>query len=102
MNSNIPKNRLESHNDLINKGYTTNGPSSGGYVTYKNGDLKVDIRPNGEIISTKRVNVNPNDTSWNAKKYWQRTYYDGTPIPDGHNSYQYVESIDNSTFIPPK
>jgi|LSQX01.2.fsa_nt_gb hypothetical protein len=103
INANIPKTRLDVHNDLLNKGYTCNGTSQGGYVTYAKGDLRVDIRPDGEVICTQRVKVNPNDTSWNAKKYSQRQYYDGTPVPnEGHNTYQYVESIDNATIVPPK
>ena len=49
------------------------------------------------------MKVNPNDTAWNAKKYSKRYYYDGTPVPnEGHNTYQYVESIDNASIVPPK
>ena len=75
INANIPKTRLDVHNDLLSKGYTCNGTSQGGYVTYVKGDLRVDIRPDGEVISTQKVKVNPNDTSWNAQKYSQRTYF---------------------------
>ena len=95
----IPKNRVDLHNDLINKGYRCNGTSEGGYVTYMHDDgMRVDIRPNGEIISTKKEWL-PN----NSRKIIVRYQWNGTPVPNGgHNTGEFVESIGERTFLPSK
>ena len=95
----IPKNRVDLHNDLLNKGYRCNGTSEGGYVTYMHDDeMRVDIRPNGEIITTKK--------EWlpdNSRKITVRYQWDGTPVSNGgHNTGEFVEPIGDGTFLPPK
>ena len=96
-NNSFPKTREELHNDLIKKGYTVSPPSPNGYVVYKgpNGE-RVNIKPTGEVIPTRRVLVDPENKAWNAPKYNQRVYYDGTPVPDGaHTTGYFLEPFEN-------
>jgi len=91
--NNYPTTRKALDADLKSKGYTAGEPSSGGYVVYKhpNGSA-VNVKPSGEIIPTIKVQVNPSDATWNAPKYSQRVYYDGTPVPNGaHTTGHFVE-----------
>ncbi|MDQ2088229.1 hypothetical protein RBH29_17535, partial [Herbivorax sp. ANBcel31] len=90
---NYPSTRQALHQDLTSKGYTAGKPSANGYVVYKHPDgSRVNIKPTGEVIPTKKVPIDPNNTAWNAPKYNQRVYYDGTPIPDGaHTTDHFVE-----------
>ncbi|WP_050794692.1 hypothetical protein [Cellulosilyticum lentocellum] len=59
---------------------------------------RVDIRPNGEIISTLK--------EWlpdHSRKITNRYFYDGKPVPNGgHNTGEFVEPIGEGTFLPPK
>ncbi len=89
--NNVPNTRSELHNDLISKGFKEPTTSQGGYITYKhpNGN-KVTIKPDGEVIPTVRVQVDPTDTARNAPKYNQRTTYDGTYI-DSHSTGHYID-----------
>ena len=89
-NSQFPQTRLDIHNDLIGKGYHTTGTTDKGYVVYKDGNGHiVTIKPSGEVIPTTRMPVDPKNTSSKAPMYNQRTYYNGTIIPD--------ELYDNTT-----
>jgi len=79
----------------LNKGYRSNGTSEGGYVTYMRDDrMRVDIRPNGEIITTKK--------EWlpdNSRKITVRYQWDGTPVPNGgHNTGEFVEFKNDIKF----
>lgn len=60
--------------------------------------MRVDIRPNGEIITTKK--------EWlpdNSRKITVRYQWDGTPVPNGgHNTGEFVDPIGDGTFLPPK
>ena len=54
------------------------------------------IKPTGEVIPTIRVPKDPSNTAWNAPKYNQRVYYNGTPIPDELNTHttgHFVEQL---------
>jgi len=88
-----PTNRAELHEDLTSKGYTVGDPSPGGYVVYKGPDGRsVTIKPSGEVIPHQQVKIDPNDSTWNAPKYTQRQFYDGTPIPgNSHTTGHFVE-----------
>lgn len=91
--SNYPTTRADLHKDLTSKGYTVGNPSPNGYVTYKGPNGRtVTIKPSGEVITTQQVKIDPSNSAWNAPKYPQRQYYDGTPIPDGsHSTGHFVE-----------
>jgi len=103
-NSQFPQTRLDIHNDLISKGYHTTGTTDKGYVVYKDGNGHiVTIKPSGEVIPTTRMPVDPNNTSPKAQMYNQRTYYDGTIIPDeinDHTTGHYVGKISIDDFFP--
>jgi hypothetical protein len=91
-----PSTRQALDADLTSKGYTASPPTERGVVVYKhpNGS-RVNIKANGEVIPTVRMQIDPADTSWNAPKYNQRTFYDGTIIPGGqqgsHSTGHFVE-----------
>jgi len=86
--SQFPQTRLAVHNDLISKGYHSTGTTDQGYVVYKDGKGRtVTIKPEGEVIPVIRLPKDPNNTSPKAPKYPQRTYYDGTFIPDEINDH---------------
>jgi hypothetical protein len=96
--SNLPKSRKSLNNDLVSRGYECKGRTPGGYVEYKHPNgTKVWIRPDGEVITIKREWF-PNG----SKKIDVRYHWDGTPVTDyGHNTGEFVESIDKATFFPP-
>jgi len=86
--SQFPQTRLAVHNDLISKGYHSTGTTDQGYVVYKDGKGRTaNIKPDGEVILVARLPIDPNNTSPKAPKYPQRTYYDGTFIPDEINDH---------------
>ena len=95
----VPKNRLELNKELTNKGFSCKGTTEGGYVEYKHSDgTTVWVRPDGEIITVKK--------EWlpdGSKKVPVRYNWDGTPVKEGgHNTGEFVEKIDDATFLPPK
>ena len=86
--SQFPQTRLAVHNDLIGKGFYSTGTTDRGYVVYRDGKgREVTIKPEGEVIPTVKVPEDPNNTSPKAPKRSQRTYYDGTFIPDEINDH---------------
>ncbi len=98
-NTTVPKNRLELNKELTNKGFNCKGTTEGGYVEYKHTDgTTVWVRPDGEIITVKK--------EWlpdGSKKVPVRYNWDGTPVKEGgHNTGEFVEKIDDATFLPPK
>ena len=103
-NSMFPQTRLDIHNDLTSKGYRTTGTTDKGYVVYKDGNGHiVTIKPSGEVIPTTRMPVDPNNTSPKAPMYNQRTYYDGTIIPEelnNHTTGHNVGKISVDDFYP--
>lgn len=100
----FPQTRLDIHNDLTSKGYRTTGTTDKGYVVYKDGNGHiVTIKPSGEVIPTTRMPVDPNNTSSKAPMYNQRTYYDGTIIPEelnNHTTGHNVGKISVDDFYP--
>ena len=103
-NSQFPQTRSDIHDDLISKGYYTTGTTDKGYVVYKDGNGHiVTIKPSGEVIPTTRMPVDPNNISPKAPMYNQRTYYDGTIIPDelnDHTTGHNVGEISIEDFFP--
>ena len=103
-NSSFPQTRQELHQDLISRGFHTTGTTDQGYVVYKdNAGHTVSIKPTGEVIPTTRMPVDPTDTSPNARRYNQRTYYNGVIIPEelnDHTTGHYVGSISENDFYP--
>ncbi|MDE7203878.1 MAG: hypothetical protein K2O91_18755 [Lachnospiraceae bacterium] len=84
----FPQTRLDIHNDLISRGYYSTGTIDRGYVVYRDGKgHEVTIKPEGEVIPVTKLPKDPNNTSPKAPKYSQRTYYDGTIIPDELNDH---------------
>ncbi|WP_339367992.1 hypothetical protein [Paenibacillus elgii] len=94
----LPGNRKILHDELVNKGFTSKGTTDGGYVEYKHEGTTVWIRPDGEVLTIKK--------EWlpdGSKKVPVRYNWDGTPVQDsGHNTGEYVESIEEATYLPPK
>lgn len=63
----------------------------------------VTIKPTGEVIPTVKMPKDPTNTSPKAPKYSQRTYYDGTIIPDELNDHtmgHFVGEISEDDFYP--
>ncbi len=86
--SQFPQTRLDVHNDLISRGYYSTGTTDRGYIVYRDGKgHEVTIKPEGEVIPVTKLPKDPNNTSPKAPKYSQRTYYDGTIIPDELNDH---------------
>ena len=84
-----PTTRHELRKELEAQGFRRTGSNTAQYETWKgpNG-VKIDIRPNGEVIRTQRV--------WRTDgvqgKYPQRQDYYGNPLPNNnHNSGYFVE-----------
>ena len=84
----FPQTCLDVHNDLISRGYYSTGTTDRGYIVYRDGKgHEVTIKPEGEVIPVTKLPKDPNNTSPKAPKYSQRTYYDGTIIPDELNDH---------------
>ena len=84
----LPKNRVALDLDITSKGYKYKGISENGYVTYlRNDGSKITIKPDGEVIPTKKV--------WNSdrtKKYSERQDYYGNRLPDqSHSTGHFVD-----------
>ncbi|MCR9197400.1 MAG: hypothetical protein NXI04_02035 [Planctomycetaceae bacterium] len=85
-----PGNREELEVELLAEGYRPPSTSNNGYVTFKHPDgRKVDIKPSGEVISTRRV--------WAAdksRKFSQRIDFEGNVLSDqSHSTGYFVEPI---------
>ncbi len=84
-----PTTRDELRQALQEQGFRRTGSDTAQYETWKGPDgVKIDIRPNGEVIRTQRV---PR-TDGVQGKYPQRQDYEGNPLPNNnHNSGYFVK-----------
>ena len=89
----VPLTRTALHKDLAGRGFVRRPPSQGGYVVYRHSSgARVTIKPSGEVIPTRRVRVNPGDTSPTPQMRNMRVFYDGSPVPGGrHSTGHFVE-----------
>ncbi|HID7737281.1 TPA: polymorphic toxin MafB class 3, partial [Neisseria meningitidis] len=77
-----PTTRDELRQALQEQGFRRTGSDAAQYETWKGPDgVKIDIRPNGEVIRTQRV---PR-TDGVQGKYPQRQDYEGNPLPNNHH-----------------
>lgn len=84
-----PTTRDELRQALQEQGFRRTGSDTAQYETWKGPDgVKIDIRPNGEVIRTQRV---PR-TDGVQGKYPQRQDYEGNPLPNNnHHSGYFVK-----------
>ncbi|HEZ0870748.1 TPA: polymorphic toxin MafB class 3, partial [Neisseria meningitidis] len=84
-----PTTRDELRQALQEQGFRRTGSDAAQYETWKGPDgVKIDIRPNGEVIRTQRV---PR-TDGVQGKYPQRQDYEGNPLPNNrHHSGYFVK-----------
>ncbi|HGO8521592.1 TPA: polymorphic toxin MafB class 3, partial [Neisseria meningitidis] len=81
-----PTTRDELRQALQEQGFRRTGSDAAQYETWKGPDgVKIDIRPNGEVIRTQRV---PR-TDGVQGKYPQRQDYEGNPLPNNHHHSGY-------------
>ncbi|CWN43398.1 MafB family polymorphic toxin [Neisseria meningitidis] len=81
-----PTTRNELRQALQEQGFRRTGSDAAQYETWKGPDgVKIDIRPNGEVIRTQRV---PR-TDGVQGKYPQRQDYEGNPLPNNHHHSGY-------------
>ncbi|WP_123814622.1 MafB family polymorphic toxin, partial [Neisseria meningitidis] len=84
-----PTTRDELRQALQEQGFRRTGSDEAQYETWKGPDgVKIDIRPNGEVIRTQRV---PR-TDGVQGKYPQRQNYEGNPLPNNrHHSGYFIK-----------
>ena len=73
---------------MRSRGYTGGDITKGGYETWKHADgRKVDIKPSGEVIPSRRV-----WTKDGSRKYYERTDWWGNRLEDqSHSTGHFVK-----------